>query len=118
MGGFRKFRRGGGLWGMITGPGAITAAAIVVYFYGQRGTFDLLILSQVILSMQLPFAVIPLIHFTSDRGRMGSFANKKWLAAVAWGQSGHTVRPSVQTFSHSVCSTGDGRAVRCLVRLR
>src|SRR5260370_930992 len=99
MGGFRKFRRGGGLWGMITGPGAITAAAIVVYFYGQRGTFDLLILSQVILSMQLPFAVIPLIHFTSDRGRMGSFANKKWIAAVAWGMAALIVGFNMRLYS-------------------
>src|SRR5260370_34512666 len=108
MGGFRKFRRGGGLWGMITGPGAITAAAIVVYFYGQRGTFDLLILSQVILSMQLPFAVIPLIHFTSDRGRMGSFANKKWIAAVSWGIAADIVGLQLRHSSPRVASAGAG----------
>jgi manganese transport protein len=44
----------------------------------------LLILSQVILSMQLPFAVIPLIHFTNDRARMGAFANPGWVRALAW----------------------------------
>jgi manganese transport protein len=44
----------------------------------------LIILSQVILSMQLPFAVIPLIRFTSDRGRMGEFANRVWVKALSW----------------------------------
>jgi manganese transport protein len=63
---------------------AIVPAAITVYIAGERGTFQLLILSQVILSMQLPFAVIPLIQFTSDRARMGVFANKSWLKALAW----------------------------------
>jgi len=44
----------------------------------------LIILSQVILSLQLPFAVIPLIQFTSDRARMGSFANRAWLKVLSW----------------------------------
>src|SRR5260370_33117843 len=63
---------------------AIIPAAITVYLFGQQGTFTLLILSQVILSMQLPFAVIPLIQFTSNRRRMGAFANKVWVQALAW----------------------------------
>ena len=44
----------------------------------------LLILSQVILSMQLPFAVIPLIHFTNNKERMGAFANRAWVQVLAW----------------------------------
>jgi manganese transport protein len=51
---------------------------------GETGTFKLLLLSQVILSMQLPFAVIPLIHFTNDKQRMGAFANRVWLKTLAW----------------------------------
>ena len=56
---------------------AIVPAAITIYLAGEQGTYRLLILSQVILSLQLPFAVIPLIHFTSDRRRMGAFANPR-----------------------------------------
>src|SRR6185503_5200403 len=52
---------------------------------GDEGTYRLLILSQVILSMQLPFAIIPLIRFTSDRSRMGEFANRTWVNILAWG---------------------------------
>ncbi|MEK7671757.1 MAG: universal stress protein, partial [Bacteroidota bacterium] len=50
----------------------------------EQGSYDLLILSQVILSMQLPFAVIPLIQYTSDKGKMGEFANKAWVRILAW----------------------------------
>ena len=51
---------------------------------GDQATFGLLILSQVILSMQLPFAIVPLIHFTSDPARMGSFRNSAWVRVLAW----------------------------------
>jgi manganese transport protein len=84
MEGFLNFRMRPWLRRLITRMMAITPAAFTVYLAGRQGTFRLLILSQVILSMQLPFAVIPLIHFTSDRRRMGSFANKFWVQALAW----------------------------------
>ena len=58
---------------------------MVAIFYGERGTAKLLILSQVILSLQLSFAVFPLVAFTSDRAKMGPFANPGWLKATAWG---------------------------------
>ena len=51
--------------------------------HGEKGTADLLVLSQVVLSMQLPFAVVPLVRFTSDRRKMGSFVNPRWLTALA-----------------------------------
>ena len=51
---------------------------------GEQGTYQLLIVSQVVLSFQLPFAVVPLILFTSSRRKMGRFANPRWLAAMAW----------------------------------
>jgi manganese transport protein len=53
--------------------------------YGEGGTAKLLILSQVILSLQLSFAVFPLVMFTSDRRKMGPFVNAGWLKAMAYG---------------------------------
>ena len=102
MEGFLNFRMRPWLRRMITRSLAITPAAITVYLYGQRGTFDLLILSQVILSMQLPFAVIPLIHFTSDRRRMGSFANRKWVAALAWAMAAIIVGLNMRLYAQWV----------------
>src|SRR6266567_107221 len=84
MEGFLNFRMRPWLRRLLTRMMAITPAAITVYLAGAQGTFKLIILSQVILSMQLPFAVIPLIHFTSDRRRMGAFANKMWVQVLAW----------------------------------
>ena len=55
---------------------------------GEQGTFGLLLLSQVIISMQLPFAVIPLIRFTNDRERMGEFANRAWVKTAGVGDGG------------------------------
>lgn len=69
---------------LITRLIAIVPAIIVAALYGQSGTTKLLIFSQVILSLQLPFAVVPLVKFTSDRGLMGSFANGPWLKFAAW----------------------------------
>jgi manganese transport protein len=69
---------------LLTRTLAIIPAALVVYVAGETGTYKLLLLSQVILSMQLPFAVIPLIHFTNDKQRMGAFANRAWVKVLAW----------------------------------
>jgi len=63
---------------------AIIPAIIVVILYGERGTGPLLILSQVILSLQLPFAVVPLVMFTSDPTKMGPFVNPGWVKLLAW----------------------------------
>lgn len=63
---------------------AIVPVIAVTAFYGERGTADLLVFSQVVLSMQLPFAVIPLVRFVSDRRKMGQFAIPAWIAAIAW----------------------------------
>jgi len=68
---------------LITRMIAIIPAFIVTFLYGERGTGNLLILSQVILSMQLGFAVVPLIVFTNDKRKMGQFANNKILKFVA-----------------------------------
>ena len=84
MEGFLNFRMRPWLRRLVTRALAVVPAAFTIYFAGDQSTFGLLILSQVILSMQLPFAVIPLIHFTSDRARMGSFANAAWVRVLAW----------------------------------
>ena len=63
---------------------AIVPVVVVTAIYGERGTTDLLVFSQVILSMQLPFAVIPLVRFVSDRRKMGKFAISTPVAALAW----------------------------------
>jgi manganese transport protein len=63
---------------------AIVPAVIVAAAYGENGVEQLLILSQVILSMQLSFAVVPLVMFTSDRAKMGQFVNGRVLALLAW----------------------------------
>jgi len=57
---------------------------IVTWMYGASGTAQLLILSQVILSIQLPFAVIPLMLFAQDRKRMGVFTAPAWQLALGW----------------------------------
>jgi manganese transport protein len=69
---------------LITRGAAIVPVVVITALYGEQGTSRLLILSQVVLSMQLPFAVIPLIHFVSNRRRMGEFAITRTTAAVAW----------------------------------
>src|SRR5262249_17446413 len=69
---------------MITRSIAVIPAALTIYFAGDQSTFGLLLLSQAILSMQLPFAIVPLVHFTNDRARMGSFANATWVRLLAW----------------------------------
>jgi len=84
MEGFLNFRMRPWLRRLVTRSLAIVPAAFTIYFAGEGSTYHLLLLSQVILSMQLPFAVIPLIQFTSDRRRMGDFANRLWVVILAW----------------------------------
>src|SRR3984893_10606881 len=69
---------------LITRGLAIIPAALVIGFAGEGKVTSLIVLSQVILSFQLPFAVIPLIQFTNSRARMGEFANSRLTAVVAW----------------------------------
>ena len=69
---------------LITRGIAIVPAVITAIVYGESGTAKLLVLSQVILSLQLSFAVFPLVRFTSDRAKMGAFVNPAWLKALAY----------------------------------
>ena len=84
MEGFLNIRVRPWLRRLITRGLAIIPAIIVTAFWGERGTADLLIFSQVILSIQLSFAVFPLVMFTSDRRKMGEFANAPWIRYLAW----------------------------------
>ena len=84
MEGFLNVRLPPWLRRLVTRLIAIVPAVIVAIVYGESGTAKLLVLSQVILSLQLPFAVIPLVQFTSDRTKMGKFVNPLWLKVAAW----------------------------------
>jgi manganese transport protein len=68
---------------LITRGIAIVPAAIVTIWYGEKGTAQLLIFSQVILSLQLPFAIVPLVMFTADRRKMGDLIAPRWVTALA-----------------------------------
>jgi manganese transport protein len=85
MEGFLNIRLKPWLRRLITRLIAIAPAFIVTLLYGEKGTTSLLILSQVILSVQLSFAVVPLVLFTSDKVKMGKFVNRPWLKFTAWG---------------------------------
>ena len=84
MEGFLNIRLRPWLRRLITRLIAIVPAVIVTGLYGESKTTDLLVLSQVILSLQLPFAVVPLVLFTSDRRKMGEFASPAWVKILAW----------------------------------
>jgi manganese transport protein len=84
MEGFLNIRLRPWLRRLITRLVAIIPAVICTALYGESATAQLLILSQVILSMQLSFAVVPLVLFTSDRKKMGEFANLLWIKILAW----------------------------------
>jgi manganese transport protein len=88
MEGFLDIRLPPWLRRLITRLIAIVPAVVVTALYGEKGTSALLILSQVILSLQLSFAVVPLVQFTSDRRKMGEFANGRLLRVMAWGVAG------------------------------
>ncbi|MBS4175564.1 Nramp family divalent metal transporter [Bacillus sp. FJAT-49736] len=84
MEGFMNLRIKPWLRRLVTRLIAVVPAFIVTWIAGSKGTGELLLWSQVILSLQLPFAVVPLVVFTSDKKKMGEFANKKWLQVLAW----------------------------------
>ena len=87
---------------LITRLIAVVPAVLVTYHYGVSGTAQLLVLSQVILSLQLPFAVIPLVKFTSDRSKMGALTSPRWLTAVAWGLTAIIIALNLKVISDSL----------------
>lgn len=84
MEGYLNLRIAPWLRRLITRLIAIIPAYVVILMYGEGKTGELLVFSQVVLSLQLGFAVIPLIHFTSDKEKMGVFAIKPWVKIAAW----------------------------------
>ena len=84
MEGFLNLRLNPWLRRLITRGIAIIPAVIVTALYGESGTARLLIFSQVVLSLQLSFAVIPLVQFTGDRRKMGDFVAPLWMRVLAW----------------------------------
>ena len=84
MEGFLNIRVQPWLRRLVTRLLAIVPAALVIWINGNRGTLQLLILSQVILNLQLPFAIVPLLHFTNDRQRMGPFRSGWKLRVGGW----------------------------------
>lgn len=84
MEGYLNLRIAPWLRRLITRLIAIIPAYVVILMYGEGKTGELLVFSQVVLSLQLGFAVIPLIHFTSDKEKMGVFAIKPWVKFAAW----------------------------------
>lgn len=84
MEGFLHFKMQPWLRRSVTRILAITPAVVTLWFTGQEGIYKLLIFSQVVLSLQLPFAVVPLLHLTGDRSRMGEFASTKLVKILSW----------------------------------
>lgn len=81
---------------LITRLLAVIPAVFVILYFGEDSTGALLILSQVVLSLQLPFAVIPLIHLVADRRRMGEFTIRRWTQITAWLVAGIIVALNIQ----------------------
>jgi manganese transport protein len=87
---------------LITRLIAVVPAVLVTLYYGSSGTAQLLVLSQVILSLQLPFAVIPLVKFTSDRAKMGELVTPRWLTFIAWGLTAIIIGLNVKLIGDAV----------------
>jgi manganese transport protein len=83
MEGFIDIRLPGWARRLVTRAIAIVPAALVTIWYGARGTGELLIFSQVVLSLQLPFAIVPLVMFTADRNKMGELIAPRWVTCLA-----------------------------------
>jgi len=88
MEGFLNFRITPWLRRLITRLIAIVPAVLVIGIFGESKTTQLLVASQVVLSMQLGFAVWPLMRFTGEKAKMGEFANRFWLKILGWTAAG------------------------------
>src|SRR5690242_16918636 len=106
MEGFLSIRLRPWLRRLLTRLIAIVPAVIAASLYGESGTAKLLVFSQVVLSLQLSFAVIPLILFTGDRRKMGEFTNAAWLQVLAWATAAAIVVLNVKLLLDSVGLTG------------
>lgn len=84
MEGFLNLKMAAWLRRLLTRSLAVLPALFVILWRGEKGTSDLLVLSQVVISMQLSFAVVPLVLFTSDKNKMGVFVNSGLMKISAW----------------------------------
>lgn len=107
MEGFLNFRMQPWLRRLVTRAIAIIPAALTIYVAGDKSTLGLLLLSQAIISMQLPFAIVPLIRFTNDRQRMGGFSNAAWVKVLAWVTAAVVIGLNAMLAAQSI---GDGLA--------
>jgi manganese transport protein len=87
---------------LVTRGIAIVPVVVVIATFGEKGAARLLVLSQVVLSMQLPFAVIPLVRFVSDRRKMGSLVLPRSLTVVAWLIAGVIVVLNVKLLADAI----------------
>ena len=106
MEGFLRVRLPHWMRRLVTRGLAIVPVIVVTAFYGEQGTGKLLILSQVVLSMQLPFAVIPLVQFVSNRRTMGALAISRPIAVLSWIVAAAIVILNVKLLSDSLLGTG------------
>ncbi|WP_250516185.1 Nramp family divalent metal transporter [Caballeronia sp. INDeC2] len=104
MEGFLRLRIPNWARRLITRGIAIVPVIVVTAIYGDKGTGQLLVLSQVILSMQLPFAVIPLVRFVSDRRTMGVFVVSRWTSGLAWLVAGVIVALNIKLLADTLLS--------------
>jgi manganese transport protein len=96
MEGFLNLRIAPWLRRLLTRTIAIVPAVVVTLIAGEKATGKLLILSQVVLSLQLPLAVVPLVMFTSSRRKMGPFVAPRWLSALAIATAGLIIALNVK----------------------
>lgn len=108
MEGFLRFRIRPALRRLITRSIAIIPAVIVIAIMGDKGSYRLLIISQVILSMQLPFAVVPLIKFTSSKVKMGPFASPVVIRGIAWVVALIIIALNAKLVTEQIVAWGDG----------
>jgi manganese transport protein len=106
MEGFLQLRIPGWARRLITRGLAIIPVVMVTALYGESGTAELLVFSQVILSMQLPFAVIPLVLFVSNRRKMGRFVVPRSVAALSWIVAGIIIALNAKLLFDAVIGTG------------
>ena len=106
MEGFLRLRLPQWIRRLITRAIAIVPVVVVTAIYGERGTADLLVFSQVVLSLQLPFAVVPLVLFVTDRRKMGPFVVGRPLAALAWGATAVIIALNLKLLWDTVAGGG------------
>ncbi|WP_461353376.1 Nramp family divalent metal transporter [Bradyrhizobium sp. USDA 4454] len=105
MQGFLDLKLPDWLQRLVTRGIAIVPVVVVAALYGESGTAQLLVFSQVVLSMQLPFAVIPLVRFVSDKRKMGAFAIPRPVAITAWTVAGLIVILNVKLLIDTIVGT-------------